>query len=130
MDLSTTYMGFDLPHPLIPGFSANDGVIVVEQAMRELYLQVGRAAGANINVLILGENGVGKEILARSVHNLSQRKTGPFVAFNCAALAESLVEAELFGHEKGAFTGALQARAGLLESASGGTRCGARAARG
>jgi two-component system response regulator HydG len=109
------------PHPLIPGFSANDGVIVVDPKMRELYLQVGRAAGANINVLILGENGVGKEILARAVHNLSQRKAGPFVAFNCAALAESLVETELFGHEKGAFTGALQARAGLLEAASGGT---------
>ena len=109
------------PHPLIPGFSANDGVILVDRKMRELYAQVGRAAGSNINVLILGENGVGKEILARAVHNLSARKAGPFLAFNCAALTESLAETELFGHEKGAFTGALRARAGLLESASGGT---------
>jgi DNA-binding NtrC family response regulator len=72
-------------------------------------------------VLILGENGVGKEILARANHNHSPRAKGPFVALNCAALTESRDQAELFGHEKGAFTGALQARAGLLESAAGGT---------
>ncbi|HEX6273284.1 MAG TPA: sigma-54 dependent transcriptional regulator [Polyangiaceae bacterium] len=109
------------PRPGPTAFSSAEGVVVVDPVMRELHAQAFRAAGSSINVLILGENGVGKEILARAVHNLSPRRAGPFLALNCAALTESLVEAELFGHEKGAFTGALQARAGLLESASGGT---------
>jgi len=109
------------PHPLIPAFSGGEGVVVVDPGMRDLYSQASRAATSNINVLILGENGVGKEILAHAVHNLSPRREGPFLALNCAALTESLVETELFGHEKGAFTGAVQARTGLLESASGGT---------
>jgi two-component system, NtrC family, response regulator AtoC len=104
-----------------PGFEPADGVVVVAPVMKALYEQVARVAVSPINVLVLGENGVGKELLARAIHNLSGRKNGPFVALNCAALSESLVLGELFGHEKGAFTGALQARAGLLESASGGT---------
>ena len=104
-----------------PAYTPADGVVVLAPSMRELYDQATRAAQSAINVLILGENGVGKEILARAIHNLSPRVNGPFVALNCAALTESLVQAELFGHEKGAFTGALQARAGLLESAGGGT---------
>jgi two-component system, NtrC family, response regulator AtoC len=104
-----------------PAYTPADGVVVLDPSMRALYDQASRAAATAINVLILGENGVGKEILARAIHNLSPRANGPFVALNCAALTESLVQAELFGHEKGAFTGALQARAGLLESAAGGT---------
>jgi two-component system, NtrC family, response regulator AtoC len=104
-----------------PAYTPADGVVVLDPTMRTLYDQASRAAASAINVLILGENGVGKEILARAIHNLSPRVNGPFVALNCAALTESLVQAELFGHEKGAFTGALQARAGLLESAAGGT---------
>lgn len=104
-----------------PGFSPADGVVVLAPAMRALYEQAERVAASVINVLVLGENGVGKELLARAIHNLSARKGGPFVALNCAALSESLVLGELFGHEKGAFTGAFQARPGLLESASGGT---------
>jgi DNA-binding NtrC family response regulator len=104
-----------------PAYTPADGVVVFDPSMRALYDQAARAAASAINVLILGENGVGKEILARAIHNLSPRAKGPFVALNCAALTESLVQAELFGHEKGAFTGALQARAGLLESAAGGT---------
>jgi len=103
------------------GFEPADGVVVVDPVMKALYEQVARVAASSINVLVLGENGVGKELLARAIHNLSARKAGPFVALNCAALSESLVLGELFGHEKGAFTGAFQARAGLLESASGGT---------
>jgi len=104
-----------------PAYAPADGVVVFDPSMRALYDQAARAAASPINVLILGENGVGKEILAHAIHNLSPRVKGPFVALNCAALTESLVQSELFGHEKGAFTGALQARAGLLESAAGGT---------
>lgn len=102
-------------------FTPADGVVVLDQAMHALYAQVGRAAASSINVLLLGETGVGKDILASAVHNLSPRRSGPFVALNCGALPESLLQSELFGHEKGAFTGALQARAGLLETAAGGT---------
>jgi len=106
---------------LSPAFGAADGVVVVDPCMHALYEQVNRAALSSINVLLLGETGVGKGVLARAIHNLSPRKSGPFVALNCAALTESLLQSELFGHEKGAFTGALQAHAGLLETASGGT---------
>ena len=109
------------PSVLSPAFLQSDGVVVLAPNMVLLYEQVARAAASPINVLVLGETGVGKEVLARAVHNLSTRKSGPFVALNCAALTESLLQSELFGHEKGAFTGALQARAGLLETAAGGT---------
>src|SRR3954468_24973679 len=99
----------------------NPGVIVRDPAMRLIYQQAARAARAQLNVLILGETGVGKEVLARAIHLHSARSKGPFQAINCAALTESLQESELFGHEKGAFTGAHQTRAGLFESATGGT---------
>ena len=89
--------------------------------MRALYEQAARAARAPISVLILGETGVGKEVLARAIHAHSPRAAGPFMGVNCAALAESLLESELFGHEKGAFTGAHQSRPGLFEAANGGT---------
>jgi len=104
-----------------PAFVPADGVVVLDPNMVGLYEQVARAAASSINVLVLGETGVGKEVLARAIHNLSARKGGPFLALNCAALTESLLQSELFGHEKGAFTGALQARPGLLETAAGGT---------
>jgi two-component system response regulator AtoC len=104
-----------------PAFSPCDGVVVVDPCMQALYEQVTRAALSPISVLLLGETGVGKGVLARAIHDLSPRKDGPFVALNCAALTESLLQSELFGHEKGAFTGALQAHAGLLEAASGGS---------
>jgi two-component system, NtrC family, response regulator AtoC len=80
-----------------------------------------RAALASINVLVLGETGVGKEVLARSLHAQSARAAAPFVALNCAGLTETLIESELFGHERGAFTGAVSAKPGLLETANGGT---------
>jgi two-component system, NtrC family, response regulator AtoC len=96
-------------------------VVVLDPVMRDLYAQATRAAPTPINVLLLGETGVGKEVLARAIHARSTRANGPFRAINCAALADSLLESELFGHEKGAFTGALQAREGLFEAAAGGT---------
>jgi transcriptional regulator with PAS, ATPase and Fis domain len=89
--------------------------------MRRVHLLARRAAAANINVLILGETGVGKEVLAESIHTQSPRAGKPFVRLNCAALSSSLLESELFGHEKAAFTDAREAKPGLLESAEGGT---------
>jgi DNA-binding NtrC family response regulator len=80
-----------------------------------------RVAASDINVLVLGETGVGKELLATMVHDLSPRRAKPIVSLNCAALADSLFESELFGYERGAFTGAVSAKPGLLESADGGT---------
>jgi DNA-binding NtrC family response regulator len=90
-------------------------------AMQDLYRMVTRIAASDISVLIFGETGVGKERLAEAVHKNSRRAARPFVRLNCAALTETLLESELFGHEKGAFTGAAAAKAGLLESAEGGT---------
>ncbi|HYQ40190.1 MAG TPA: sigma-54 dependent transcriptional regulator [Pseudomonas sp.] len=88
------------------------------QALLEHLQQV---APSDASVLIIGETGTGKELVARHLHNLSARRGGPFVAVNCGAFSETLVEAELFGHEKGAFTGALSAKAGWFEEANGGT---------
>src|SRR5260221_4513623 len=96
-------------------------VIVAEPAMLKLYDLLRRIAPTELPVLISGETGTGKEHAAWAVHQWSLRSKGPFVALNCAAVAEGLFESELFGHEKGAFTGATSARAGLFESASGGT---------
>ncbi len=101
--------------------TAPDQVIVRDPAMQALYEQIGRTARSTISVLVLGETGVGKELLARALHQRSPRARGPYLELHCAALPPSLLEGELFGHEKSAFTGAHQARPGLLESADGGT---------
>jgi two-component system, NtrC family, response regulator AtoC len=92
-----------------------------DEAMQRIQRLAERAAAGTINVLVTGETGVGKELLAETVHRLSPRKDGPYVCLNCAALSETLLESELFGHERGAFTGAVQAKPGLLETAAGGT---------
>jgi DNA-binding NtrC family response regulator len=96
-------------------------VTCVEESMQRLYALASRAAAGTIGVVILGETGVGKDVLARWIHDASPRAARPFVAVNCAALSESLLESELFGHERGAFTGAAQPKEGLLETAPGGT---------
>ncbi|MCH2174544.1 MAG: sigma 54-interacting transcriptional regulator [Lentisphaeria bacterium] len=90
-------------------------------SMRHVYNQIAQVANSPANVLIRGESGTGKELVARALHYGSDRRNGPFVCVNIAALPESLVESELFGHEKGAFTGALQQRIGRFEQADGGT---------
>ncbi|AUX39593.1 uncharacterized protein SOCE26_009870 [Sorangium cellulosum] len=95
--------------------------IVRDAAMQRLYALAERVAGAPITVLLLGETGAGKEVLAEHIHRRSPRAQGPFLRLNCAALSESLLESELFGHEKGAFTSAGQAKPGLLETAEKGT---------
>ncbi len=90
-------------------------------SMREVYRRIEKVAGTDISVLISGETGTGKEIVAREIHRRSPRSAGPFVAVNCGAIPESLLESELFGHVKGAFTGAVATRAGKFQSAHGGT---------
>jgi DNA-binding NtrC family response regulator len=96
-------------------------LVGVSRPMRELFYQMQRAARASIDILIRGETGTGKELVAREIHRLSDRSGGPFVAVNTAAIAESLAESELFGHVRGAFTGAIIDRAGVFEQADGGT---------
>jgi len=98
-----------------------DQIIAHSSRMRQLVDQSRRASTSDSDVLVLGESGSGKEVLARAIHFNSQRKRGPFVAINCGAIPESLLESELFGHEKGAFTGAIARRSGCFEQAHGGT---------
>ena len=107
------------PGPAALGLPA--GIVLADDQMKKVYTLATRAAGTSINLLILGETGVGKDVLAQTVHRSSPRSAKPLVGINCAALAETLLESELFGHERGAFTGAIQSKAGLLESASDGT---------
>ncbi|MFO0606997.1 MAG: sigma 54-interacting transcriptional regulator [Polyangiales bacterium] len=107
------------PTPAAPGMRAR--VVLDDGAVRQVAKVVERVAPGVISVLLLGETGVGKEVFAEMVHRCSRRAARPFLRLNCAALSESLLESELFGHERGAFTGAAQAKPGLLESAHGGT---------
>ena len=100
---------------------AATGIVGDSEALRQVLSQVALVAPADSTVLIIGETGTGKELIARSIHSQSRRAAKPFIAVNCAALPEHLVESELFGHEKGAFTGALSRKPGKFELAHGGT---------
>lgn len=104
------------------GYKGSLGELVGASAkMQEIFALLQQAGPSKACVLITGESGVGKELVARALHLLSPRRQGPFIAINCAALPETLIESELFGHEKGSFTGALERRAGCFEAAQGGT---------
>ncbi len=98
-----------------------DHIVGTSPAMQAVYKDIGRAAPQDVNVLILGESGTGKELVARAIYQYSSRTEKPFLAINCAAIPEPLLESELFGHEKGAFTGADRRRIGKFEQADGGT---------
>ncbi len=111
----TPIAGFGLQQPL------PENVIAASDEMRELVSVVRAIAPTQITVLLIGESGTGKEVFARLIHDLSPRRNGPFITVNCGAIPEGLIESELFGHERGAFTGAVGQRKGFFEAASGGT---------
>src|ERR1700721_1503211 len=100
---------------------ATDAIVGESLRLKSVLEQVGLGAPTDSTVLILGEPGTGKELIARAIHDLSSRSARPFIRVNCAAIPPSLIISELFGHEKGAFTGALQRRQGRFEAANGGT---------
>lgn len=106
---------------LSAGANGEIGIIGSCPPMLDLYSKIRKVAPTDSNVLVQGESGTGKELVARALHNLSKRAKAPMISVNCAAIPESLIESELFGHEKGAFTGASAGRAGLVEAADGGT---------
>jgi two-component system response regulator GlrR len=113
------------PHKVSGSVDIEEGwasqIITRNQGMREILQQAKMVAATDARVLITGESGTGKELLAQAIHKASQRHDKPFVAINCSAMAENLLESELFGHEKGAFTGATRNHDGLFQSAEGGT---------
>ncbi|MCD6353772.1 MAG: sigma-54-dependent Fis family transcriptional regulator [Proteobacteria bacterium] len=98
-----------------------DNIISSSPEMRKIFTLIPRAASAKSNILIIGESGTGKELVARSIHQRSNRKNEPFLTINCGGIPENLLESELFGHKKGSFTGATTTKKGLFDAASGGT---------
>ena len=113
-------MSDEVPSPHTVARADADPVACAPSSLRLVDL-ARRVAASDCTVLIVGESGTGKEVIARFLHRASSRPNGPFVALNCAALPEQLLEAELFGYDRGAFTGATQSKPGQLEQASGGT---------
>ncbi|SPZ13373.1 two-component response regulator [Pseudomonas luteola] len=105
----------------LPVHDSDIGIIGSCAPMQDLYGKIRKVAPTDSTVLIQGESGTGKELVARALHNLSRRVKAPLISVNCAAIPETLIESELFGHEKGAFTGASASRTGLVEAADGGT---------
>src|SRR6185503_10729271 len=111
-----------LPLPSVdPEAQGHYALVGQSPAMLDVYKLMARVAGSTATVLILGESGTGKEVVARTIHQHGPGSSGPFVAVNCAAIPENLLESELFGHEKGAFTGAVARKIGRFEQAGGGT---------
>jgi two-component system nitrogen regulation response regulator GlnG len=115
--LARTPTAFDQAAPPAVG----DTIVGRSRVMQEVYKDIGRVAPQDVTVLILGESGTGKELVARAIYQHSRRAARPFLAMNCAAIPETLLESELFGHEKGSFTGADHRRIGKFEQAHGGT---------
>ncbi|MFJ3076431.1 sigma-54-dependent transcriptional regulator [Pseudomonas sp. NPDC087029] len=111
----------DKAGPAAAAANGEIGIIGSCPPMLDMYSKIRKVAPTDSNVLIQGESGTGKELVARALHNLSRRAKAPMISVNCAAIPETLIESELFGHEKGAFTGASAGRAGLVEAADGGT---------
>jgi two-component system, NtrC family, response regulator AtoC len=109
------------PPPLSPNWGYFGRLLGTSAAMQKVYLQIERVAPTSATVFITGESGTGKELVAQTLHDLSRRRAQPFVAVNCGAISPQLIESELFGHEKGSFTGALREHKGYFERASGGT---------
>ena len=107
--------------PLLESEDYDVGIIGRSQAMQDVFKMIGQLAGSNATALITGESGTGKELVARAIYHHSKRNGQPFLAINCAAIPENLLESELFGHEKGAFTGATNQRIGKFEQCDGGT---------
>ena len=107
--------------PLLEKEDYDLGIIGQSAAMQEVFKTIGQLAASDATVLITGESGTGKELVARAIYSHSTRASALFLAINCAAIPENLLESELFGHEKGAFTGAISSRAGRFELADGGT---------
>lgn len=107
--------------PLLDSDDYKEGIVGSSQAMQEVFKQVGQIAASEVTVLITGESGTGKELIARAIYQHSLRSGGPYIPVNCAAIPENLIESELFGHEKGSFTGAAQMRKGKFELCEGGT---------
>jgi two-component system nitrogen regulation response regulator GlnG len=105
----------------VAGHAGPERLVGRSPALLEIFKTIGKVASSNVPVLITGESGTGKELVARAIHNASPRAAGPFVAVNAAAIPRELLESELFGHERGAFTGAVQARSGRFRDAAGGT---------
>ena len=100
---------------------AFSGLIGKSECMQEIFRRIRLAAQSDVSVLVLGESGTGKELAARAIHSLSARKGNPFIGINCSAMPETLIESELFGHVKGAFTGAIRDKPGVFKTAHGGT---------
>jgi two-component system NtrC family response regulator len=112
----------DIPRPRALGAaSVFESIVYRSSAMSAVLGDIRRIAPIDVSVLLLGENGTGKELLAQAIHDLSRRAKNPFIAVNCPAIPETLLESELFGHERGAFTGAVQQAVGKIEAANGGT---------
>jgi DNA-binding NtrC family response regulator len=119
--LGETELLLEAGDPEERGAATFEGMLSGDPGMRQVFDLVGRVAASDAPVTILGETGTGKELVARALHRLSARREAPFIPVNCSAIAESLIESELFGHEKGAFSGADRLRKGAFEEAHGGT---------